>query len=317
MENDALNKLSAAHLEQLNDQQKAAFVMMDEKDQDFFASNFKPGEIATVINRKIEILQRNKAKQARMEQIQASMAKAAAEVPSSPAMDDLSGVLGAVGLGAGVLAGAAISNDTAHWRGVKQDDLINALRAEFANHSETSVTTSGTPNALTTSILLATDKGPVPAVTIQMTTVDDGTEVKVSDLSAESLGDTLTKGGKKIINLAADGLKLLGKKSFLGGVSADEVLGTASHALDESSGLGELAGRLKIKERAWKAMKAAADSIEKNYLTELEKKRQEQHKTEAELRYYATCEFCGKTFGEDDIVCTGCGQARPPKPQAS
>ena len=311
MSDEVLNKLSPEHLAQLDDPQKAAFISMDEKDQDFFASSFKPAEISAVITRKMEIMQRNEATRARIAQVQAAMTQAVSQVPSTPAIDGAEGLLGAVGLGAGVAAGALISNDTGHWRGVKASDLVSALRSEFSNPTQTSLTVSGAPDAQITTVLVNSSKGFIPALTVNMTTVDDGIEVKMSDLSSASLTETLAEGGKKLINIAADGLKMMGKTGFH---TPGEVIGAASHALDQSSDLGELAGQLKIKERAWKAMQASADSIEKNYLSELEKQRDEQYKNEQALHNYQYCAYCGKTFGDDELACTGCGQARPQKP---
>jgi hypothetical protein len=312
MELDSLSKLSAEQLAGINDEQKVIFCAMSSADQDFFAKTYKPKDLPTVLTRKGEIIKRNQTIREQMENIQKKLAETAIAVPegNSKVEDVLTAAAGAVGIGA--VAAAVASDNTAFWRGVKPEDLIAPLRTEF-NNDNTQVKFDGNPNALTSTIALLTDSGSVPALTVNLSAVRDGTEVKLSDLTSQGTIETLKEGGQKLLSIAGSALKVLNRsKNF--GSSPEDLLSSASNTLSQGADLAEVAGNLKIKDRAWKVLRQTADTIEKNYLSELEKARQARFALEKAWNDYYNCATCGVAFDTNDTICRLCGSGRPEKP---
>ncbi len=312
MDENALNQLSPEQLAGLNEDQKAIFCALGAADQKFFAQAFSVKDLPAVLERKGEILKRNQAVKERTDKIEDSLAQVKPEAPAeTSATDILTAVAGVVGVGAA--AAAVASDNTAHWAGVKPNDLVAPLRTEF-NTDKTQLAVSGNPQALVATVLLTGGGGQgVAALTINLADVDQGTEVKMSELTSHGTLETIKEGGKKVLDIAGDGLLLLARNKF-GMSSPVDVLNTASHTLDKGSDLAEIAGNLKIKDRAWKVIKQTADSIEASYQSAQEAARQARLALEGAWDRYNNCPTCGVSFQPGDTTCRVCGAARPEKP---
>ncbi len=312
MDENALSKLTADQTAALNEETKAIFCLLEPADQEFFAATFKPADLPTVLARKGEILQRNHADRERMEKLKTFFAQS---VEAHPPENDGSeealtmAAMGALGIGAAV---AVATDNSAHFRGVKPAELLPALRAEFGS-GKTSLQVSGRPEALTATVGLLNGGQNVPAMTINLTEANEGVDVKVNELTTRGMLETVKEGGKKLLYVAGAGYNLL-----RGGIrSPIDFVNRADQALSAGTGLAEAAGNLKLKERAWKAIKQAAESIEANYLSEMEDEREARLALESAWDKYYNCPTCGVSFAPEETVCRVCGTSRPEAPQKS
>jgi len=310
MNDTALSKLTADQAAALSDELKAAFCLLDPADQDFFAGNFKPVDLPTVLARKAEILLRNQTERERMEKLKAFFAQSVEAHP--PEKDQGEDALTAAAMGVlGIGAAAAVATDnSARFRGVKPEELLPALRAEFGG-GKTSLQVNGRPEALTATVGLLSGGQNVPAMTINLTEVDDSVEVKVNDLTTRGVIETVKEGGMKLLGAAGAGLDLL-----RGGIRSPlDFFDKADEALSAGTGLAEAANNLKLKERAWKVIKQAAESIEANYLSLVEEERKARAALEEAWDRYYNCPTCGVSFAPEETVCHVCGTARPEAPK--
>jgi len=307
MDDTVFAKLSADQLAALNDEQKAIYSLMVPSDQDFFAATFKPVDLPVVLERKGEIMRRNQELRERLEQLKAAMAQhAAALAPASgEGLGNALGMAGALGLGA---AAAVASDNTGHYRGVQPVDLAPALRSEFGS-GNTTISFSGAEDALLASVGILTDRGAVTAMTVQLTSRDDGTEVRVNDLTRQGVLETVKEGARNLVGLAGQGLSLLtGRKD------PARIYNAARQAVENGSDLAEAAGNFKLKERAWKVIKAAAESLEKAHMSRLKEEREAREHLEKAWDSYYNCPNCGVSFADVDLICRVCGTDRPDQP---
>jgi len=308
MDENALSQLSPEQTAALTDELKAVYSLLSPADQSFFASAFKPADLPVALARKGEILKRNQVQREKMEKLTADFAENAAAHP--PVDDKAENVLGAVAgvLGVGAAAMIVATDNSAHYRGVRPQDLVEPLRAEF-NGGRTTTSFSGRPEALTGTVALLSGSGAVPAMTIGLNTVEDGLEIKVNDLTTQGLLETVKDGGMKLLGVAQAGLDLI-THTRQGRLSPND----QAEVVDHGSGLAETAGTLKLKERAWKVIRAAAESIEAGYLSRLEQEREARALLEKAWDNTYACPTCGVTFGDGDKQCRVCGAARPEPP---
>lgn len=307
MEMEALNKLSAEQLAALNDEQKAIFCALVVEDQDFYARTFKPADLPAVLQRKGEILQRYAAERERMQKLKAFFTQSA---EARPPVDD--GSEDALAMAAmGVLGiGEAVSTDgTARYRGVRPEELTGPLRAEFGGGS-TTIAFTGRPEALIGTVGLLTSNGAVPALTINLTQVDDAVEVKVNDLTTVGVMETVKRSAQQLLNAAWVGFDLLRGRVR----SPGDFIDKADRAISAGTGLADLAGNLRLKERAWKAVKQAGEAIEKHYLSELQEERENRYALEKSWDEYENCPTCGVSFEPEAQSCRVCATARPARP---
>jgi len=309
METSALSQLSEEQLAVLNDELKAVYCSLTEADQKFFANTFKPKDLPTILSKKAEIMKRNQADQERVERLKTSLAQAAAASPTSETTNDiLTAAAGTLGIGAAAVMVA--TDNTAFYQGVNPSDLVSPLRTEFQSDT-TALTSTGSPNALTVTVLMISGSQRVPAMTINLTAKDDGTEVKVNDLSAQGVLEAIKSGGEKLLDIAGKGIHLLTHKSS---TSPEEILSSASQTLDSGADLAEVMHNLKLKDRAWKVIKQTAESIEENYRDQKEKELQARLALEKAWDNYYNCPTCGVSFDVEETLCHVCGTGRPDKP---
>ncbi len=308
----ALEKLSSEQLAALSDELKAAFCTLTESDQKFFASAFKPADLPVTLSRKMALV---KSKEATREQYQRNLetfksSSASAPLPDEKGDEMVTSVLAGLGIGAAAVAGA--TGNTEFFQGVKTSDLVAPLRAEFHNNAtRLSVSDTGSESLLAT-ISLLTENEAVPAMTINLTRINDGTEVKVNDLSTRSVIETVKSGGEQLLKMAQQGLNLLNPRR--GGLSAENILSSASPAMQTFAELAEQVGNLKLKDRAWKVMRSTAESLEAQYKAEQQALREQRERLEKAWDNYFNCPGCAVPFGADETNCHVCGTARPDKP---
>jgi hypothetical protein len=309
MDESPLSQLSPEQQAALSDELKAAYVLLVPADQVFYAKNFKPADLPTALARKVEILQRSQSQREKLVQLQAEFAANAAAHP--PVDDKVEGVLGAAAgvLGLGAAAAVVASDNTAHYRGVSPQDLVEPLRAEFGG-GKTAIQFSGQPAALTGTVSLAGSSGPVPALTLHLSAVADGLEVKVNDLTTRGVLETVKESGRKLLDTAGDVVDLIarGKRGL---VSPADLI----DAVEQGAGLAETTAALKLKERAWKVIRQAGESVEAAYLGRLDQERAARAALEKAWDNHLNCPTCGVAFGAEDIQCRVCATARPEAPQ--
>lgn len=309
MPDDSLSKLSPEQLEALEDDLTVFFTQLSAADQTFFAANFNAHDLPQALARKRDLLQRNTARRERAARIKAETDASAAEAATQSEDDDLlSAAAAALGIGVGAAAGAAISGNTAFYRGVRPSDLVDPLRAEF-NSAQTVAAAGGPPEALNVTVFLLGQFDRVAAMTINLTARDDGAEVKVNDLSTRGVLAVVRAGGARLLDVAGKGLRLLS-----GRLSPGEAIDAAGQTLASSADLAEAVANLQLKERAWKVIRQTAEAIETAYQDRLKQERQARALLEAAWDRYTHCPTCGVAFGAEDATCRVCGSARPEEP---
>ena len=310
---DALSKLSPEKLAVLSDELKAAFCLLSESDQTFFANTFSPASLPGVLSKKAELMKRNKVND---EQYKKLMDKITSEVPASTKTNEgidnaLTGV--ATALGIGVVAAVAVTDNTASYEGLNPSDLIAPLRAEFQNQQTSFITNGDDHTSITATVSINSSGRQIPAMTINLTKIDSGTEIKVNDLTSTGMLETLKSGGEKIIDMAGRGLNLLNLRKN-GNLSVEEAFSTARDTLDTGTSLAEEAGNFKLKDRAWKVIRPVAESIEAKARAEKQAAIERQMALEKTWDAYNSCPTCGVAFSGEDTTCRVCGTARPQMP---
>lgn len=309
MPDDPLRKLSAEQQAALDADLTAFFAQLPPADQVFFASQFSAMDLPAALARKRELAQRNIRRRERAARVKAEVDAKAAEAAAESADDDLLSAAAAVlGIGAGAAAGAAISGNTAFFRGVEPADLVEPLRAEF-NSSQTVAAAGGPPDALNVTIFLLGQFDRVAAMTVNLVARDDGTEIKVNDLSTRGVLAVVTSGGAKLLDVASKGLRLLS-----GRLTPGQAVDVAGQTLASSADLAEAVANLQLKERAWKVIRQTAEAIEAAYEDRLKQERAARALLEAAWDRFTHCPTCGVAFGAEDATCRVCGTARPEKP---
>ncbi len=309
MPDDPLRKLTAEQQAALDADLTAFFTQLPPVDQNFFSSQFSAKDLPAALARKRELAQRNTKRRERAARVKAEVDAKAAEAAAESADDDLLSAAAAVlGIGAGAAAGAAISGNTAFFRGVEPADLVEPLRAEF-NSSQTVAAAGGPADALNVTVFLLGQFDRVAAMTVNLVAKDDGTDVKVNDLSARGVLAGVTSGGAKLLNVASKGLRLLS-----GRLTPGQVVDVAGQTLASSADLAEAVSTLQLKERAWKVIRQTAEAIEAAYKDRLKQERAARALLEASWNRFNNCPTCGVAFGAEDANCRVCGSARPEKP---
>ena len=308
MDENSLTQLTEDQLAALNDDLKAVFCALDQKDQGFFAKTFSAKDLPVALTRKAEIMRRDQASRERI----AKFKTALAEVPSAPqdkSGDFLAAAAGAIGIGA---AAAAVATDNrASWRGARPDDFIAPLRAEFQTN-QTRLDVTRNSDTLAATVLIAAENQWAPAMTITLSEVNDTTEVKVGDLTSHSTIEMLKSGGEALLKIAGQAAKVMMRNK--GGLPLGDLISTAGTTLDQGAELAQLSGNLKLKDRAWKVIKQTGEFVEANYLSELEKARTAQYALEKAWDDYNNCPTCGVAFLEGQPTCRVCNTPRPPAP---
>lgn len=311
MADSALSQLSEEQLAALSDELKAAFCLLAESDQRFFAESFSLKDLPIALGRKAEIMKRNRSDRERLQQLLMELDQSAAGIESASKSEDvLTAAAGVLGLGSA--AALAATDNTAFYQGVQPMDLIEPLRTEFQS-DDTLFSAVGRPEAQAATVYFLSGSERIPALTIQLTALNNGVEVKVNDLNAQGVMKTLQTGGAKLLDLASKGFRLL-RHSQMGDLTPEEVLTSASQSLNSGADLVEAANNLRLKERAWKVIRQTAEAIENQYRDRAEKERQARYELEEAWDHYNNCPGCGVSFTPEETQCHVCGTARPDQP---
>ena len=309
MPDDIPGNLSAEQLAALDGDLIAFFGQLSPADREFFTAHFSAKDLPAALTRKRELVQHNTVRRERDARIRAEVDAKAAEAAEQSEDDDLLSAAAAVlGIGAAAAAGSAISGNTAFYRGVHPSDLVDPLRAEF-NSAQTVAAAGGPLDALNVTVFLLGQFDRVAAMTINLIAKDDGTDVKVNDLSTRGVLAVVRAGGAKLLNVAGQGLRLLS-----GRLSPAEAIDAAGKTLASSTDLAEAVANLQIKERAWKVIRQTAEAIEAAYKDQVKKEQETRFLLEGAWNRYHNCPTCGVAFGDEDATCRVCGTARPEKP---
>jgi hypothetical protein len=186
------------------------------------------------------------------------------------------------------------------------------LDAEFGDKEMSDVEFSGSSDALEGTVFLVAGNRFVPALTINLVRKENGVEVKVGDLTSQGMLETMRGGGEKLFSLAMKGLNLWTRKGR--GMAPTDLVGMAGLAFQDSTHLAQIAGNLKLKDRAWSVIRNSADAVEKAYRARQLELRKQRAALEQAWDQYLNCPSCSVPFGNDDLKCRVCGTARPERP---
>lgn len=312
----ALSKLSAEKLAALTDDQKAFFCVMSENDQNLFATAFPVTALPGILDKKKEIGLRDKAVEARWQGIKASISEMPPVTPDPLGGNDiLNGIAAAVGVG--TVAAVAVTDNTAFFKGVTPSDLTGPLQKEF-NNGSTRLRVEGNSDAAmkcTVVLLSADDYGyetnQVDAMSIDLSSKDDGCEIVVNNLTANSVMETVKNSVGTVTGLFQSGLNLV--KNLKKG-NVENIADDLSNAVESTQAVTKKIGDLDLKNRAWKAMKPTAESLEAQFVAEKERKQNEKQAMFKAWQEYESCPGCSVPFSGNSLVCGVCGTSRPDKP---
>ncbi len=310
--------LSQEQLSQLNEEQKAIFLMLTEEDQKFFAQTFSAQDLPKALDRKGEILKRNQVQRERLAMIKERLAQVDKENPTS--IGDFNPALAVGGLAAGAAAVLGIgttkqtitTDGSARWKGVSPRLVANALERAFDTET-TDAEVEGTEKELTVTIYLRPpeDRTYLPAISVLLLQIQDTLQVNVSNLTSESITAAVKRGGKKMLDLAIKGFLLWQRRHS---IFTGELTDFAQSALTSAFDAAQVVKDLDLEDRVWEVIKQTADAREKAYLVEAERQRLIQQDLEKAWDDYYRCPRCGEPFRDDMNYCRICGRARNPAP---
>jgi len=310
MEMDAVDKLSEEQKSALSGDLLTVFCALREQDQDFFAQSFNPVDLPIVLQRKKEIMMRNSVDRERLDQLSSRFAEAASSIKIDNEMDQIISAA-ALAIGLGGSASTVATDNTAFYQGVKPSDLIDPLFNEFQT-DQTRTTNSGSLDTQSITIFFRETDRNVPAMTINLSTMKNGTTVVVNELTSQGILSIISSSGRNLLDLASQGFDLLSKSRD--GITADEVLSTAGATLENGTDLVKSIQALKLKERAWKVINSTAQAFEKAYINQIEIENHARYVLEFAWDKYYNCPTCGVVFSENDKICRVCGSGRPERP---
>ncbi len=225
-----------------------------------------------------------------------------------PAAND---ILAGLGLGAGILAGAAAGHaNPATFQGVKASTIAAALRSELSGGT-THVEVGESAQATTVTIyrILQPHQHAAPALTVTLIESGEILTVAVSDLSQAARRGVLGALGRTAVRQG--GGLLLRRRGLIGMLDAAGNL--AAGVEDVTAGIQDL----NLPKRVWAVIERVGTAAESSYLQEQSRREaSERERREAE-RAWTHCEWCGRAYGpeeEGSVQCRSCGAPRGPRP---
>jgi hypothetical protein len=220
----------------------------------------------------------------------------------------------AAAVGIGVAAGVVSTDGTASWKGVPPRVIANALESAFDDGRTTDADVQGTEENLQVTIYLKPPDGGkyVPGITVLLNQVQELLQVKVSDLTSESIWEAARESGRKLLDLAMRGLFLWQRRSGVG-----DAVTLAQGALDSVFDAAQVVKDLNLEQRVWQIIKETADAREKAYAIEAERERQARQDLIDAWDDYIRCPRCGEPYVQGEPSCRICGRGRndpPTKP---
>lgn len=230
--------------------------------------------------------------------------------PSEPPAADQ--VLAGLGLGAGVVAGAAAPHSNpATFEGVKPAVIVNALSSEIPDE-ETRVQVDQTGDSAVVTVLQSQKNHPydfLPALTVTLIETMDMLTVTVSDLTEGTVRSALGSIGSTVLD---QGRRALFRRRGVGGL-----LETAGDIKEGIEDLVEDIQDLGLPRRVWNVIDRVGQAAEQAYLGERRGQQKLRWAREAAERAWRSCEWCGRVYKEDEesrTDCPSCGAPRGEKP---
>ena len=222
-------------------------------------------------------------------------------------------VLAGLGLGAGVVAGAAAPHpNPTTYEGVQAAVIANALRNELPD-DDTHVEMERTGDALVVTVLQSQDDSRyqfLPALTVALIETAGMLTVTVSDLTDRtvrgalgSIGSTVVEQGKRM---------LFRRRRGVGGI-----LDAAGNVIEGVQDLVEDIQDLALPRRVWNVIDRVGEAAEDAYLKDRREKQKTQWEREAVERAWTRCEWCDRVYKDDEADrtdCPACGAPRGDKP---
>jgi hypothetical protein len=306
--------LSNEQMEALDEKQKGIFAQLSPGDQRFFAENFSAASLPLALERKWQAMQSRMMLEQHEQQARERAANGTPVQPGGLTLSEgamgAAGVAGVVGMGA--LARKLAPEGKAAWRGVKPRDLMDPLVQTFARQPRTDIrfdapTAEGTLHGV---VLLRSDSGLLPALDVTLAPVQDTLEVTVSQISKQSLVETFKEGGQSLLELVKDALFI-----GWGHNRAGNLLDLAGQVMEHGADIAQAVNDLNLEDKAWEAIKRAADPIQAIYDQRSAVEREQRLRLEMAWDDYRSCPRCRVEFGTEDVDCRVCGTARPPVPE--
>jgi len=223
-------------------------------------------------------------------------------------------ILAGVGLGAGVVGGAAAPHpNPVTFEGCKAAVIVNALKKEIPD-DDTRVQVDQTSNSVVVAILQSQESKPhqfSPALTATLIETSDALTVTISDLDQDSTRGVLSSMGSTLLD---QGKKVLSGRRHLGVAG---LLDAAGHVMEGVEDLVEDIQDLGLPRRVWEVIDRVGGAAEQAYLNEQREKQELQRKREAAKLAWTHCGWCGRAYGEDKdsrTDCPACGAPRGDKP---
>jgi len=236
--------------------------------------------------------------------------------PSSAASKPGAGdeVLAGLGLGAGVVGGAAAPHpNPVTFEGCRAVVIVNALRAEIPD-DDTRVQVDQAGDSVVVTVLQSQEKAPrqfSPALSATLIETLDTLTVTVGDLSQGTVRDTLSSIGSTLLDQGKKVLSGRGRSGVAG------LLDAAGHVMKGVEGLVEDVQDLGLPRRVWEVIDRVGGAAEQAYLDERRTEQELQRKREAAERAWTHCAWCGRAYRDDEddrADCPACGAVRGDKP---
>ncbi len=224
-----------------------------------------------------------------------------------PAAND---ILAGLGLGAGILAGAAAGHaNPTTFEGVRASTIVAALRSELSGPT-TQVEVGESEQATTVTIYrsLQPHQHAAPALTVTLIESGETLTVAVSDLSQAARRGVIGALGRTAVRQS--GRLLLRRRGLIGMLDAAGNL--AAGMEDVTAGIQDL----NLPKRVWAVIERVGSAAENSYLEERRRREASERERVAAERAWTHCEWCGRAYGAEEdgsVQCSSCGAPRGPK----
>ena len=222
-------------------------------------------------------------------------------------------VLAGLGLGAGVVGGIAAEHpDSVSFEGAEAAVIVSALKSEIAD-DDTRVQIERTGDSVIATVLQSQTERSYdfsPVLTVTLLEKAEALTVTMSKLNQDSVRGRLSSVGSTVLD---QGRRIIfRRRRGLGGL-----VDTADDVMEGVEDLVEDIQDLNLPSRVWAVIDRVGKAAEAAYLDEQRKNREAQRQREVAERAWTHCEWCGRTYGDDEDHLTGCptcGGSRGSKP---
>jgi DNA-directed RNA polymerase subunit RPC12/RpoP len=233
--------------------------------------------------------------------------------PSSSSSSVADQALAGLGLGAGVVGGAVAPHpNPTTFEGCTSALIVSALQQEFSA-GDTRVQVQQNSDATIVSILQSQDRSTLnfrPAVNVALVEKAELLTVTVSDLSQDTVRDTISSIGGTLLEQGKH--VLVGRRRGVGGV-----LDMAGRLKDGVTELVEDIQDLGLPRRVWAVIDRVGGAAEQAHLDHKREQQKQQWAREEAERAWLYCTSCGRRYREEETAradCPSCGAPRSAKP---